>query len=592
MSNLGFFNWLPTTVKEARHLGWETVDVVLFSGDAYIDHPAFGVAVVARLLESFGLRVAVVPQPNWQDDLRDFKKFGKPNLFFGVTGGNLDSMLNHYTATKRLRSDDAFTPGNIHGKRPDYATVVYSNILKKIYPDVPVIIGGIEASMRRLSHYDYWSDSVKKSILIDTNADMLLYGMAEKSLEILVRKLQAGDSFNALQSIPQTAVLVNNTACISTEKCVKLPEYKHVCDKKKFAELFVLAEKNILKHYTKQMVLLQKYSEHQWLKINPSNPPLTQQELDAVYALPFTRLPHPKYKKKHPIPAYDMIKNSVTIHRGCFGGCSFCAIAMHQGKQIISRSEASIIKEIEGVSHKSDFSGVITDLGAPSANMYQMQGKDLSVCEKCERPSCLFPSICKNLDTQHKPLIDLYKKVKAMPKIKHVFIGSGIRYDLSMQKNNKDNGIEYLAQVIRNHTSGWFKVAPEHAALNTLKLMRKPSFDLYRSLTQFFNKQNLSAGKKQIIIPYLIAAHPGCKINDMQFLKSELIKLNQNPKQIQVFTPTPMTFSTAMYFSGINPYSKEPVYVPSTVQEKNKQKDALLSNTRKPQYKHKQKRRR
>ncbi len=511
--------WLPTTKKEVEQRGWKSIDVILFTGDAYVDHPSFGGAVIGRLLESLGLNVAIVPQPNWQDDLRDFKKLGKPNLFFGISPGCMDSMVNHYTAAKRRRSDDAYTPGNRSGARPDMPTIVYTKILKELFPDTPVIIGGIEASLRRFTHYDYWKDSLKPSILYESQADMLVYGMGEKPLTEICRMLQRGIPFQNLTNIPQTSVIRHKDEKYATNKkwqTITLASHEEcLSDKRKYATNFrYIEEESNSIHAAK---LVQAIGD-ELIIVNPPYPPMTTAEIDAVYDLPFTRLPHPKYRGND-IPAYNMIRHSITMHRGCFGGCAFCTISAHQGKFISSRSEASILREVQHVCDMPDFKGTITDLGGPSANMYMIKGKDQHICEQCKRPSCLHPTVCKNLNTDHSHLLHLYNQVRKDTRVKHCFVGSGIRYDLSMHRtgNKEIDAInrEYLETVIRHHVSGRFKVAPEHTSDKVLHLMRKPSFKLFRELTARFNAINNKEHLKQQIIPYFISSHPGCSLEDM-----------------------------------------------------------------------------
>lgn len=551
--------WLPTSVKEMKERGWENADVILFSGDAYVDHPSFGPAVIARILESLGLKTAIVPQPNWQDDLRDFRKLGRPNLFFGISAGCMDSMVNHYTASKRLRSDDAYTPDGRAGARPDMPTIVYTRILKQLYPDVPVVIGGIEASLRRVTHYDYWKNSLRPSILAESGADMLIYGMGEKPLTDICRLLKKGIPFDNLTNIPQTAILRHRDEIYATnKKWETITLYSHescLKDPKKHAKNFRRIEEESNSMNAAQLV--QDIGENR-LTVNPPYPPLSTKELDAVYDLPFTRLPHPRYKGKE-IPAYNMIRHSVTLHRGCFGGCAFCTISAHQGKFIISRSENSVLRELDRVAEMPDFKGTVSDLGGPSANMYAMQGKDQEICKKCKRASCAYPTICKNLNTDHTPLLHLYAQARKHPAIKHCFIGSGIRYDLCLHDTgnktvNKANN-EYLETVIRHHVSGRFKVAPEHAADNVLHLMRKPSFSLFHQLKNKFDDINQKNEMRQQIIPYFISSHPGCGLEDMAELAAATKQLDFKLEQVQDFTPTPMTLATTMYYTGYHPYS-------------------------------------
>ena len=560
-------------MKEMELRGWETADVILFSGDAYVDHPSFGAAVIGRVLEDQGLRVAIVPQPNWQDDLRDFKKLGRPGLFFAVTGGCMDSMVNHYTANRRLRSNDAYTPGGKPGFRPDYATIVYSRIIKKLFPDVPLIIGGIEASLRRLTHYDYWSDRLMPSILVDSGADLLFYGMGEKSVIEFVKLIQSGATINNLTTIPQTAFLTGTKDSFATNSSWDTFElFSHeecLLDKKKYARNFMHIEEESNKMEAKKLV---QKTEDRLVVINPPWPALTENEIDHFYDLPYTRLPHPRYEKRGTIPAYEMIRHSVNIHRGCFGGCTFCTISAHQGKFIASRSEASILKEVDQVTRMPDFKGYISDLGGPSANMYKMKGIHEEICRKCKRPSCIFPSICKNLDTSHQPMIDLYRKVRQHPKIKKAFVGSGIRYDLILEKSGNpetDNvNLQYLREIIRNHVSGRLKVAPEHTSDEVLKFMRKPSFRLFEKLNTEFNRMNKEENLNQQLIPYFISSHPGSRTEDMADLAIKTKKMNFRLEQVQDFTPTPMTLATEIFYSGYHPYTLEKIYTARNPEEK------------------------
>jgi uncharacterized radical SAM protein YgiQ len=550
---------------------------VLFTGDAYIDHPSFGAAVIGRILEAEGFKVAVVPQPNWQDDLRDFKKFGRPNLFFAVTAGNMDSMVNHYTAGKRKRNNDAYTPGGKSGFRPDYATITYSKILKDLYPEVPLIIGGIEASLRRVTHYDYWSDKLMPSILVDAQADILFYGMGEKSITEFARLVQKGVPINNLTTIPQTAFLVNATQNYATKKnWYELELASHeTClnDPKEFARNFMHIEEESNKMEAKKLT---QNVGNKKLIINPPWPTFKEKEIDRIYDLPFTRLPHPKYKNKETIPAYEMIRHSINIHRGCFGGCTFCTISAHQGKFIASRSEKSVLKEVEQVTQMPDFKGYISDLGGPSANMYKMKGIHEEICKKCKRPSCIFPTICKNLDTSHKPMLDLYKKVRENPKIKKAFVGSGIRYDMILEKTgNKETDAQnkkYLREIIKNHVSGRLKVAPEHSSDEVLNFMRKPSFKLFEKLNDEFKKINEEEKLNQQLIPYFISSHPGSKSEDMANLAIHTKKMNFRLEQVQDFTPTPMTLATVVYYSGYHPYTMEKIYTARNKHEKENQR--------------------
>jgi uncharacterized radical SAM protein YgiQ len=551
--------------------------VILFTGDAYIDHPSFGAAVIGRVLEAEGLRVAIVPQPNWKDDLRDFKKLGKPRLFFAVTGGNMDSMVNHYTAGKRKRHNDAYTPGGKAGQRPDYATVVYSNILKKLYPGVPLVIGGIEASLRRVTHYDYWSDKLMPSILVDSKADMLFYGMGEKSIVEFARLVKRGVPVKSLTTIPQTSFLVGADEEFATKKNwdeLELASHEEcLADRKTFARNFMHIEEESNKMEAKK--LIQRIGDHK-IVVNPPWPTFREKEIDRVYDLPYTRLPHPRYSNKETIPAYEMIRHSINIHRGCFGGCTFCTISAHQGKFITSRSEKSVLKEVEKVTEMPDFKGYISDLGGPSANMYKMKGIHEEICRKCKRPSCIFPNICKNLDTSHKPMLDLYKKVRQNPKVKKAFVGSGIRYDMILGKTGNEEtdkiNRQYLREVVKHHVSGRLKVAPEHSSDEVLKFMRKPSFKLFEELNDEFNEINKEENLNQQLIPYFISSHPGSKSEDMADLAIRTKKMNFRLEQVQDFTPTPMTLATVVYYSGYHPYTMEKIYTAKNKHDKETQR--------------------
>ncbi|WP_195585597.1 YgiQ family radical SAM protein [Parabacteroides goldsteinii] len=559
--------WLPTTKKEVEARGWDYIDVILFSGDAYVDHPSFGAAVIGRTLEALGLRVAIVPQPDWRGDYRDFKKLGTPRFFFGVSPGAMDSMINHYTANKRLRSDDAYTPDRRAGMRPDYPSIVYTKILKELYPDVPVVLGGIEASLRRLSHYDYWQDRLRPGILADSPADLLIYGMGELPMKELVTRLQAGESFNSLKDIRQTVYLTgkeekkpDDIVLFSHEECLR--------DKLKQAKNFRHIEEESNKYNASR--ILQQVGK-QTIVVNPPFPSMTEAEVDASFDLPYTRLPHPKYKGKV-IPAFEMIKFSVNMHRGCFGGCAFCTISAHQGKFIASRSKESILKEVKAITEMPDFKGYLSDLGGPSANMYRMKGKDQSICAKCKKPSCISPAICKNLNADHTPLLDIYKAVDSMPQIKRSFIGSGVRYDLLLHRYDDEivnkSAQSYTEELIARHVSGRLKVAPEHTEDNVLKMMRKPSFDQFGQFKKIFDRINKQQGLNQQLIPYFISSHPGCTEEDMAKLAIETKKLYFQLEQVQDFTPTPMTLATEIYYTGYHPYTLEKVYTARTKEQK------------------------
>lgn len=569
-------DWLPVTKKEVESRGWNELDVIIISGDAYVDHPSFGAAVIGRIIEQEGFRVAIVPQPNWKDDLRDFKKLGKPRLFFGVTAGCMDSMVNHYTANKRLRSDDAYTPGGKAGFRPDYASIVYTRILKSIYPETPVVLGGIEASLRRFVHYDYWSDKLMQPILFESGADLLLYGMGEKALRELLNQLNNNIPFRSIRNIPQTAFIAQNNEDIPKSNWgkIELSSYENCLkDKLNYARNFRVIEEE--SNCVSNNLILQRAGDKQ-LVVNPPFLVMTEEEIDASFDMPYTRLPHPKYLKKGPIPAYDMIKFSINMHRGCFGGCSFCTISAHQGKFVSSRSEKSILNELNALMQLPDYKGYISDLGGPSANMYQMSGIDKKICASCRKPSCVFPVICKNLNIDHHPLLRMYKKVRENPLVKKVTIGSGVRYDMlqcvDKEKDKKNALTCYAEELIRFHVSGRLKVAPEHSSDHVLQIMRKPSFEKFISLKKSFDEICLKYGLNQQLIPYFISSHPGCTMADMAELAVLTKELGYRLEQVQNFTPTPMTLATVIYYTGVHPYTLKPVFAeksPSKRKEQN-----------------------
>jgi uncharacterized radical SAM protein YgiQ len=571
--------WLPTTADEVAARGWDYVDVVIVSGDAYVDHPAFGTAVIGRMLESEGLRVAILPQPNWRDDLRDFKKFGAPRLFFGVTAGCMDSMVNRYTAAKKLRSEDAYTPGGAHGFRPDYATTTYCQVLKKLYPEVPVMIGGIEASLRRVTHYDYWSDTLKPSILAESGADLLVYGMGELPLRETVRLLKRGVPFASLTTIPQTAVLLppgetapknknwDDYTLHSHEDCGR--------DRALYSKNFKDIETE--SNRVKARRLLQPTGDR-LLVVNPPFPTMSEEEIDSAFDLPYTRLPHPKYRKRGPIPAYEMIKHSINMHRGCFGGCSFCTISAHQGKFVASRSKASILREVESIKQMPDFRGTISDLGGPSGNMYKMKGKEQWICDECVRPSCIWPDVCRNLDTDHTALLDIYKSVRETEGINHAYVASGIRYDLFLHDKGttpevKASHEKYIEELAAHHVPGRIKVAPEHTSDHVLRVMRKPTFNLFYKFKEKFEKAAAKAGKPDMpVTPYFISSHPGSRPEDMAELALKTKDLGFRLEQVQDFTPTPMTVATEIYATGVHPYDGKPVACAHTPEEKQEQR--------------------
>ena len=564
-------DFLPTTKKECELRGWDQLDIILFSGDAYVDHPSFGAAVIGRCLEAAGYRVAIVPQPDWHGDFRDFKKLGRPRLFFGISPGCMDSMVNKYTANKRLRSEDAYSPNGRHDCRPEYPTIVYSRILKQLFPDVPVVLGGIEASMRRLTHYDYWQDKLRRCILCDAGADLILYGMGAKSILQLCEDIAAGRSINEIHDIPQTVYLAREKDIPDgiTEADIVLHSHEDCLQNKRFeAENFKHIEEESNKIHAQR--LLQKVGDV-YAVVNPPYPTLTSNELDAYFDLPYTRLPHPKYRGKI-IPAYEMIKFSVNIHQGCFGGCAFCTISAHQGKFVVCRSKESIVNEVRKVTMMPGFKGYLSDLGGPSANMYGMKGRNHKACEHCKRPSCIHPEICPNLDTDHTKLLDIYKTVDALPGIKKSFIGSGVRYDLLLHKSKDEKANEsarrYTRELIRNHVSGRLKVAPEHTSDTVLRLMRKPSFKQFYAFKQLFDKINAEENLRQQLIPYFISSHPACKEEDMAELAIITKKLDFHLEQVQDFTPTPMTVSTEAWYTGYDPYTLEPIFSAKTPREK------------------------
>ena len=564
-------DFLPTTKKELELRGWDEVDVILFSGDAYVDHPAFGAAVIGRTLEAAGYRVAIVPQPDWHGDYRDFKKLGRPRLFFGIAPGCMDSMVNKYTAARRLRSEDAYSPDGRHDMRPEYPTIVYTKILKELYPDVPVVLGGIEASLRRVTHYDYWQDKLRPCILCDSGADMITYGMGEKTTIALAEQIALGRNITDIRELPQTVYLARKEDILGgiTEKDIVMHSHEECLrNKRAQAENFRHVEEQSNMMHAQRLI---QGVGNKYVVVNPPYPPMTTEELDASFDLPYTRLPHPKYKGKR-IPAFEMIKFSVNIHRGCFGGCAFCTISAHQGKFITCRSKESILKEVKQVIEMQDFKGYLSDLGGPSANMYGMHGRNLAACEKCKRPSCIHPQICPNLDTNHQKLLDIYHAVDALPGIKKSFIGSGVRYDLLLHRS-KDEAAnraaqEYTRELICNHVSGRLKVAPEHTSDRVLMHMRKPSFKQFYEFKRIFDRINREENLRQQIIPYFISSHPGCQEADMAELAVLTKELDFHLEQVQDFTPTPMTVSTEVWYTGYDPYTLEPVFSAKSPKEK------------------------
>ncbi len=569
-NNYGF---IPSTAKEVKNLGWDYIDVILFTGDAYVDHPSFGVAVIARHLEAAGYRVAVVAQPSWHGDLRDFKKLGAPRLFFGVTAGNMDSMVNHYTAARRLRSNDAYTPDSRAGMRPDNATICYCNILKDIYPDTPIIIGGIEASLRRVAHYDYWIDDIRPSILVDSKADVLVYGMGDRVICDIARSIERGFDIDKIRELDQIAFIADKSYIDNTadKESVMLSSYEECLrSKRAFGANFAVVETESNKVEAKRII---EPVGDDYVVINPPHSMLTSEELDATYDLPFRRIPHSRYFGKGAISAFEMIKFSVNIHRGCFGGCSFCTISAHQGKHISSRSEGSILGELRQIARLPDFKGQISDLGGPSANMWGMKGKNQDLCKRCSRASCIFPATCKNLDNSHGPLLKLYDKARGVEGIKNIYIGSGIRYDMF----DNIHGKEYLCKVVTNHTSGRLKVAPEHTSDRVLNLMRKPSFTLFEKLNRDFNDICKAKGLRYELIPYFISSHPGCDRTDMVDLQHRMKGLHFDLRQVQDFTPTPMTLSSVIFYTGIDPYTGNNIFVERNMESKKAQKELFFN---------------
>ena len=564
-------DFLPTTKKEVELRGWDQLDVIIFSGDAYVDHPSFGAAVIGRTIEAAGYRVAIVPQPDWHGDYRDFKKLGRPRLYFGIAPGCMDSMVNKYTANRRLRSEDAYSPDGRHDCRPEYPTIVYTKILKKLYPDVPVVLGGIEASMRRLTHYDYWQDCLRKCILCDSGADLIIYGMGEKQIVEIAQQLDNGKNISQLHDIPQTVFLAKKQDIpggITDDDIVLHSHEDCLHNKRAQAENFrYIEEQSNMMHAHR---LLQAV-DNVYAVVNPPYPTMTTEELDASFDLPYTRLPHPKYRGKR-IPAYDMIRHSINIHRGCFGGCAFCTISAHQGKFITCRSKESILKEVQKVTEMPDFKGYLSDLGGPSANMYGMGGKNKKACEQCKRPSCIHPKICPNLNTDHSKLLEIYRAVDALPGVKKSFIGSGVRYDLilhhSQDEHTNKAAKEYARELITKHVSGRLKVAPEHTSDTVLKQMRKPSFNQFKEFKRLFDRINMEHNLNQQIIPYFISSHPGCHEDDMAELAVLTKQMDFHLEQVQDFTPTPMTVSTETWYTGYDPYTLEPVYCAKTPKEK------------------------
>ncbi len=589
--NYKLSDFLPTTKKEVEARGWDYIDVILFSGDAYVDHPSFATAVIGRIIEAEGFRVAIVPQPDWHGDLRDFTKLGHPRLFFAISPGCMDSMVNKYTAARRLRSEDAYSPDGRHDRRPEYPTIVYTQCLRRLYPDAPVIIGGIEASLRRLTHYDYWQDRLRPTILADSDADLLIYGMGERPMQSLLHlvadELTRLDLPHAdrdtLQSLlmrhpqPQTVTLIPNDTLVPRTDDIILHSHRECLDDpRKQAQNFRHIEEESNKYHANRLV---QQVDHRTAVVNPPYPPMTTAQIDHSFDLPYTRLPHPRYHG-HRIPAYDMIRFSVNLHRGCFGGCAFCTISAHQGKFISCRSKESILREVEQVTHMPDFRGYITDLGGPSANMYGMHGRNLDICHVCKKPSCIHPTVCHNLDTDHSALLDIYHAVDALPGVKKSFIGSGVRYDLILHDTGRPQvnatNLRYARELITRHVSGRLKVAPEHTSDHVLRLMRKPSFKLFYQFKDLFDRVCREHHLNQQLIPYFISSHPGCTRHDMAQLAALTRQMGYRLEQVQDFTPTPMTVSTEMWYTGFDPYTLQPVVSAKTPQEKRQQNEMFF----------------
>ena len=538
----GVAPFLPMSKEEMEKLGWDSCDIILVTGDAYVDHPSFGMAVIGRLLESQGFRVGIIAQPDWQK-ADDFKKLGKPNLFFGVTSGNMDSMINRYTADKKLRSDDSYTPDNDGGKRPDRATIVYAQRCREAFAATPVVLGGIEASLRRIAHYDYWSDNVRRSILVDSKADVLVYGNAERAIIEIAHLIANKKPFDEMNNIRGTAVITKSIDNINN--FVLLPSFEDVKNSK-----LLYAKASRLTHLESNpynaKTLVQKHND-KYVVINPPPIPLETEELDYVFALPYARSPHPSYGDAK-IPAWEMIKFSINIMRGCFGGCAFCSITAHEGRIIQNRSETSILNEIEDIKNKTKgWTGIISDLGGPSANMYRLYCKNQEAQKLCRRSSCIYPDICKNLNTDHSHLINLYRKARNIKGVKRIFVASGIRYDLAVKSP------AYVEELVTHHVGGYLKIAPEHTEQRPLSLMLKPGIAQYDRFKQMFEHFAKKAGKEYYLIPYFIAAHPGTTDEDMLNLALWLKKHNFRLEQVQNFIPSPMSLSSTMYYSGYNP---------------------------------------
>lgn len=556
--------FLPITKQDMRERGWTQPDFVYVTGDAYVDHPSFGVAIISRILESRGYKVAIISQPDWKKK-ESIQVFGRPRLGFLVTAGNMDSMVNHYSVSKKRRKKDAYTPGGVAGKRPDYAVVVYCNLIRQTYKDVPILIGGIEASLRRLAHYDYWSNKVKRSILLDSQADLLMYGMGEHSIVEIAEALDAGLDVKDITYIPGTVYKTRSLECVYDYEL--LPSYDEICrNKRTYAESFYTQYCNTDPFHGK--CLVEPYKETEYVVQNPPSKPLTQLEMDDVYALPYCKDYHPSYREAGGVPAISEVKFSLVSNRGCFGGCSFCALTFHQGRIIQTRSHASIMEEAREMTKDPEFKGYIHDVGGPTANFRRPS------CDKqlehgvCKNKQCLFPKPCQNLKVDHEDYIALLRKLRKIPKVKKVFIRSGIRFDYLMY----DKSDAFLKELCQYHISGQLKVAPEHVSNRVLMKMGKPSHDVYEAFTKKYEKMNERIGMKQFLVPYLMSSHPGSTLNDAIELALYLKKINHMPEQVQDFYPTPSTLSTCMYYTGLDPRTMEPVYVPKSPKEKQMQR--------------------
>ena len=556
--------FLPITKQDMRERGWTQPDFVYVTGDAYVDHPSFGVAIISRILESRGYKVAIISQPDWKKK-ESIQVFGRPRLGFLVTAGNMDSMVNHYSVSKKRRKKDAYTPGGVAGKRPDYAVVVYCNLIRQTYKDVPILIGGIEASLRRLAHYDYWSNKVKRSILLDSQADLLMYGMGEHSIVEIAEALDAGLDVKDITYIPGTVYKTRSLECVYDYEL--LPSYDEICrNKRTYAESFYTQYCNTDPFHGK--CLVEPYKETEYIVQNPPSKPLTQLEMDDVYALPYCKDYHPSYREAGGVPAISEVKFSLVSNRGCFGGCSFCALTFHQGRIIQTRSHASIMEEAREMTKDPEFKGYIHDVGGPTANFRRPS------CDKqlehgvCKNKQCLFPKPCQNLKVDHEDYIALLRKLRKIPKVKKVFIRSGIRFDYLIY----DKSDAFLKELCQYHISGQLKVAPEHVSNRVLMKMGKPSHDVYEAFTKKYEKMNERIGMKQFLVPYLMSSHPGSTLNDAIELALYLKKINHMPEQVQDFYPTPSTLSTCMYYTGLDPRTMEPVYVPKSPKEKQMQR--------------------